>query len=86
MAKKEVIQYKMFKNISVEECPLDCRKLHEAKFPLISTVARSLLAIPGTSVPSERVFSTAGDIITASRACLKSHHVDKMLFLKKNWS
>ena len=45
--------------------------------------AKIFLAIPATSVPSERVFSTAGDIITADRARLKPQHVDKLLFLKK---
>ena len=41
-------------------------------------------SIPGTSVPSERVFSTAGDVVTAQRATLKSKHVDMLIFLKKN--
>ncbi len=40
--------------------------------------------IPVTSVPSERVFSTAGDILSAQRACLKAKHVDMIIFLKKN--
>ena len=38
------------------------------------------------NVPSERVFSTAGDIVTAHRSALKSEFVDMLIFLKKNWN
>ncbi|KAK1894208.1 Zinc finger BED domain containing protein 1 [Dissostichus eleginoides] len=37
-----------------------------------------------TSVSAERVFSTAGDVVTAKRSTLKPEHVDKLLFLQKN--
>jgi hypothetical protein len=42
------------------------------------------LYIPATSVASERVFSTAGDLVSAQRACLESEQVDRLVFLKKN--
>ena len=58
---------------------------NQFRYPLLSRMAKLYLAIPATSVPSERVFSTAGDIVTASRACLKPGHVDKLIFLKKNF-
>ncbi|KAG7278419.1 hypothetical protein CRUP_026970 [Coryphaenoides rupestris] len=34
--------------------------------------------------PSERVFSTAGDIVTAKRSTLSPDNVDILIFLKKN--
>ena len=40
---------------------------------------------PATSVPAERVFSTAGDVVTAQRSQLKSEHVDRLILLKRNW-
>lgn len=64
--------------------PLLLRKSHESMLPLLSRKARQLLCIPATSVPSESVFSTAGDILSAQRSTLKSKHVDYLIFLKKN--
>ncbi len=52
------------------------------------------LCIPGTSVPAERVFSTAGDIVNAQRSVLRPYHVDQLIFfliflsvesLKSSW-
>ncbi|KAK7877985.1 hypothetical protein WMY93_031365 [Mugilogobius chulae] len=42
------------------------------------------IELSGTSVAAERVFSTAGDIVTAQRSVLKPEHVDQLLFLNKN--
>ncbi|GBC52400.2 zinc finger BED domain-containing protein RICESLEEPER 2-like [Rhizophagus irregularis DAOM 181602=DAOM 197198] len=39
-------------------------KVHENKFPNLSKMARDFLAIPGTSVPVKRVFSSGTDFIT----------------------
>lgn len=60
--------------------PLLWRKSHESMLPLLSRKARQLLCIPATSVPSERVFSTAGDILSYQRSTLKSKHVDYLIF------
>ena len=42
------------------------------------------LAIPATSVPSGRAFSTAGLTITKQRAALESSTADTIIFLNKN--
>jgi len=57
---------------------------NENKFPLLSKVAKKYLAVQATSVASERVFSTAGDVVTSQRACLSGEHVDTLIFLKMN--
>ncbi|XP_024118164.1 zinc finger BED domain-containing protein 1 [Oryzias melastigma] len=52
--------------------------------PMLSSLAKIYLCIPATGVPSERVFSTAGDIVTAQRSLIKEEHVDQLIFLKTN--
>jgi hypothetical protein len=42
------------------------------------------LIVPATSVPSERIFSTAGYVCIQKRACLSSEHVGMILFLHEN--
>ena len=42
-------------------------KANEEKLPLLAGLARSILGVPVTSAPSERLFSTAGNNMTFSR-------------------
>ena len=46
-------------------------------------IARKYLAIPGSSVPSEQLFSKAGELISQRRSQLKPKNVDMLLFLNK---
>ncbi|GBC26953.2 zinc finger BED domain-containing protein RICESLEEPER 2-like [Rhizophagus irregularis DAOM 181602=DAOM 197198] len=57
-------------------------KVHENKFPNLSKMARDFLAIPGTSVPVERVFSGGTDLITQSRCSLDPETIRKLMCLK----
>ena len=54
-------------------------------YPRLARLARRYLACPASSVPSERLFSSAGNLLTKKRSCLKPDNVDKLLFLHKNW-
>ena len=63
--------------------PLIWWRENEMNFPNLAKQARTYLAIPATSVPSERVFSKAGEIVSARRASIKSKNVDMILFLNK---
>lgn len=76
--------YKSLPPVPFDNDPLQWWKLHDQKVPLLATLARKILCIPATSVASERVFPTAGDIVSSQRACLNPTHVDKLIFLKKN--
>jgi hypothetical protein len=59
-------------------------KNNESRFPKIAAVARSLLAIPASSIPSERAFSAGGTLITDRRTCLASSTVRASILLR-NW-
>lgn len=82
----EVSQYKKEPSINATENPLTWWRQNNERYPSLAILAKKYLCIPATSVPSERVFSTAGDIVTAQRSQLKSEHVDRLIFLKKNWN
>ena len=58
--------------------------MKQVDLPLLSSLAKKYLCIPATSVESERVFSTAGDIVSATRSVLGHDHIDQLIFLKKN--
>ena len=85
-ATDEINRYKELPQINVAKNPLKWWKDNSIYFPLLSNLVKSRLCIPATSVPSERIFSTAGDIVTAQRATLSSDMVDKLIFLKKTVS
>ena len=52
--------------------------------PIYCTVAIRYLITPATSVPSERVFSTADHITNQKRACLLPENVRMLVFLAEN--
>lgn len=65
-------------------CPLRYWASKEAVWPDLSAVAQHLLSCPPTSVPSERVFSHAGNIVTPHRSCTRPSKVNELVFLKVN--
>lgn len=82
-ASQELNKYRQMPPVAVSANPLVWWKANEKKFPLLSVMSKQYLCIPATSVPPERVCSTAGDIVTAQRASLKPKHVDMLIFFKK---
>lgn len=57
---------------------------NKGRFPLLASVARTYLGPPASSVPSERLFSTAGGVITEHRARLLPDNAEKLIFMKFN--
>ena len=68
------------------EDPLNWWKSKEIIYPHLSKVAKKYLCIPASSAPSERVFSSAGLVVSKKRAALRGDNVAALVFLKQNWS
>lgn len=80
----ELTSYKGVKEISVSKDSLSWWKVMSARWPMLSKLAKHYMAIQASSVPSERVFSTAGAIVTSKRSCLDPENVNTLIFLKQN--
>lgn len=63
---------------------LEWWKKNEHTYPRLSVLAKKYLAIPASSVPSERVFSLAGNLVSKKRSRLKPSLVNTLVFLKMN--
>ena len=72
------------KSISLNSDPLKWWKAKSVSYPFLSKVVKQLFAIPATSVPSERVFSAAGHLVSAARNRLDQENVNMLLFIQQN--
>jgi hypothetical protein len=57
---------------------------NKVQYPVLHKMAMKYLSIPATSVPSERLFSDANNLVTPQRTRLDSSIINKMMFLKRN--
>ncbi|XP_072560454.1 E3 SUMO-protein ligase ZBED1-like isoform X1 [Paramormyrops kingsleyae] len=80
----ELNSYLQAPDADSETNPLVWWKINAATFPRVSLLAKRYLCIPATSSPSERAFSTGGNIVCCNRAALKPDTVDRLVFLAKN--
>ncbi|GAA6085058.1 zinc finger BED domain-containing protein 1-like, partial [Tachysurus ichikawai] len=80
----EMSSYLVSPMLDSEANPLDWWRKHHVHLPTLSKVAKKYLCIPATSAPSERVFSSGGNIVTCLRSCLKPEKVNMLVFLSKN--
>lgn len=64
--------------------PLQWWKVKERTYPKHARLARRYLAIPATSAPCERLFSTGGRVIEKRRASLKPETAKAIVFLHEN--
>ena len=80
----EIEQYMMIKEIDVNTCPFKWWSLQKSRFPILSQLAKKYLAIPATFAASERLFSDAGNVITARRINLLPSTFEHLIFCKRN--
>ena len=83
VANKEIQKYLCI-DANRKENPTRWWKIYCTQLPLLATMARKYLCIPATSVPSERAFSTAGNIVNAKRSCLLPENTKILTFLAQN--
>lgn len=82
--KSEVEKYMVFPKADVDEDPLTWWKNHQPSLPTLATLAKKYLCIQGSSVPSERVFSCGGNVVSDHRTNLSPEHAEQLVFLSMN--
>lgn len=76
-----VKQYLQMPHVDRKQNPLHFWESHKNFFPKLYLLARKYLCVPATSVPSERVFSKAGQLCNDRRNRLSSQNLDHIIFL-----
>jgi zinc finger BED domain-containing protein 1 (E3 SUMO-protein ligase ZBED1) len=71
-------------HVRKETDPLIWWREHRFQFPRIAVAARKWLCVPGTSTPSERVFSHCGVALSAKRASMRGDALMNQVLLKNN--
>ncbi len=70
--------------LDFEENPLEWWKIHSSNYPLLAVFAKRFLSVCATSSPSERLFSSSGNIVSPTRMKLSPDKVNMLTFLSKN--
>ena len=84
-AESELQKYELEDALSLDSKePLLWWKEHELNYKFLSILAKQFLCITSTSVPSERLFSSAGNLLSERRSRLSPENVEKLLFLYEN--
>nr|CAI5861409.1 unnamed protein product [Callosobruchus analis] len=64
--------------------PLKWWQTRALLYPQLADLAKKYLCIMATSVPSERIFSKSGQILSEKRSTIKPKRMEKILFLNAN--
>lgn len=83
-AENEFKNYLSMPKVHLNADPLNWWKSHEASFPSLKVLSKKFLAVQGTSVPSERVFSAGGSVICKNRTSLLPKNAEMQVFLTQN--
>lgn len=84
-AKDIVNRYRLVPSISDNADPLAWWTSYSGAHPELAVLAKKYLATPATSVPCERLFSKAGNIVTKKRCALTPKNATKLVCLSE-WS
>lgn len=81
-SREELSLYLKQNILKLNENPLTEWENTKSVYPKLFKLAMKYLLIPATSVPSERLFSKAGDTISKTRNRLTGSRLSKLLFLQ----
>ena len=82
--RSELHRYQLEEPLDLESDPLKWWHQRRTTYPHLSTFLQSVWSLVATSVPSERVFSIAGNVVNEKRSRLLPENVDKLVFLYEN--
>jgi len=82
--RKELIEYLQTSQVEYEDDPLEWWMSHAMQFPHAARTAKTVLSIPASSAPVERIFSTAGKIFRPERTRLSAEKFEQLVFIKCN--
>ena len=82
---EEVQKYRSEPSFGSSQEPLSWWKLNKEVYPNLSNLMLRYLNVPASSVPSERVFSTAGKVLEKTRASLDPESANILIFLYHNY-
>nr|XP_022910708.1 zinc finger BED domain-containing protein 1-like [Onthophagus taurus] len=83
-AEAQIKQYLDLPLVDRKLNPLDFWESKKEMFPELYKLANKYLCVPATSVPSERVFSKAGELTKDRRSRLSSNMINEIMFLNSN--
>lgn len=66
--------------------PLDywVGKLNDEHFPVLAPIACDILAVPASTAPVERIFSTGEDATGGKRNRLTQKNLEREIFIRRN--
>jgi len=81
----EMLKYLSSPVIDRKQCPITWWfKIGQKQYPLLFEASKKYLCLIATSVPSERVFSKAGNILNKKRSLLGKETANKLVILHSN--
>jgi len=83
--KSEIWCYRHDVIADLNDDPLKWWSAREVQYAHLIKVAKKYLCMPATSVRSEEVFSTAGNVLTHKRNRLLSENVNQLVFSHENF-
>lgn len=80
----EIAEYFQLEEIDLEDDPFIWWCNRQERFPILSFLAKKYLSVYACSTASERLFSDAGNLLTAKRTRINPNLFKKLIFLKRN--